>query len=110
MYRGTVDAIAEWGFDGVKIDSCSQFLNMTRWAGLLAQTGRGILTENCHNSDGQDPCNEAKACPSEAVCPYNMWRTSTDINPSWGSIFSNLQTTIPWQDPAGAMSRPGRWA
>jgi hypothetical protein len=50
-----------------------------------------------------------KVCPTEADCPYNFWRSSTDINPSWDSIFSNLQTTIPWQgDPP--MARPGRWA
>ena len=24
-----------------------------------------------------------KVCPTEADCPYNFWRSSTDINTSW---------------------------
>ena len=105
IYQGSVRALVKWQFDGVKIDSCSQFLNMTRWAAALAATGREFLTEDCHNSDGQDPCDEAKACPTSGTCPYNMWRSSTDINPSWGSIFGNLQTTIPWsRDGATSLS------
>lgn len=111
VYSGSVKALVEYGFDGVKIDSCSQFMNMTKWSALLAATGREVLVENCHNSDAQDPCFEAKACPEAAACPYNFWRTSTDINPSWDSIYSNLQTTKPWShSSAGPLSRPGRWA
>ena len=34
--------------DGLKIDSCSQFNNLTWWADLLNATGRQILVENCH--------------------------------------------------------------
>ena len=127
-------ALARYKFDGVKIDSCSEWLNMTRWASLMNATGRPpvkiqqstctaeawmlivaqclcdrVLTENCHNSDGQDPCPEAKVCPATAVCPYNFWRSSTDINPSWPSIHGNLLTTVAWSgDPP--LSRPGRWA
>ena len=28
VYEGTVKTIVSWGFDGVKIDSCSEFTNM----------------------------------------------------------------------------------
>ena len=41
-------AVASLGFDGVKLDGCSQFRNLTWWASLLNATGREILIENCH--------------------------------------------------------------
>ena len=71
IYEGTVNAIAAWGFDGVKIDSCSEFTNMTKWSQLFAATGRSMLLENCHNSDGQDPCPQAK------VSAANLQNTET---------------------------------
>ena len=40
VYEGTAKAILAWGFDGVKIDSCSEFTNMTRWAELFAASGK----------------------------------------------------------------------
>jgi len=110
IFRGTVRALVDYGFDGVKIDSCSEFHNMTRWAEIMQESGRPILTENCHNSDKQDPCSEAKAHPASGVCPYNFWRTSGDIGHKWDKVWKNLQTTIPWQDPVAPLSRPGRWA
>jgi alpha-galactosidase len=135
VYEGTVKAILDWDFDGVKIesrvprvrrardnphplpakiagvkiDSCSEFTNMTKWAGLFAASGKPMLLENCHNSDGQDPCPEAKACPESAVCPYNLWRLGRDIGASWQSIFSNLQDVVPWNMGTPSLSRPGRW-
>ena len=33
-------AVAEFNFDGLKLDSCSQFNNLTWWASLLNATGR----------------------------------------------------------------------
>ena len=38
------------GFDGLKLDSCSQFNNLTWWAALLNETGREILIENLRPS------------------------------------------------------------
>ena len=38
------------GFDGLKLDSCSQFNNLTWWAALLNATGREILIENVRPS------------------------------------------------------------
>lgn len=149
VYEGTVKAIVAWDFDGVKIDSCSEFTNMcahprapaelpsgarhsgsgsrsliacggfaylltrscrrrrTKWAELFAASGKPMLLENCHNSDGQDPCPEAKACPATGVCPYNLWRLGRDIGASWGSIYSNLQDTVPWNQGTPSLSRPG---
>eukprot|EP00937_MAST-01D_sp_MAST-1D-sp2_P004851 g4851.t1 len=112
IFRGTVAALTAWDFAGVKVDSCSEFLNMTRWAALLNATGRPVLTENCHNSDGQDPCPAAAADPSNprAACPYNMWRVSGDISPSFGSWYHNLQALRPWLAEDAPLSVPGRWA
>jgi hypothetical protein len=109
VYQGTVNAIVNWGFDGCKIDSCSEFTNMSKWAELFNTSGKPMLLENCHNSDGQDPCPEAKACPESGVCPYNLWRLGRDIGASWGSVYSNLQDTIPWNKGSPSLSRPGRW-
>ena len=36
----------------------------------------------------------------------NMWRTNTDINPSWGSIMTQLESRV----GLGRISRPGSWA
>ena len=48
IMAGSVKALAKFGFDGVKFDSCSQFHNLTHWAQLLNATGRKVLIENCH--------------------------------------------------------------
>jgi hypothetical protein len=109
VFQGTVKAIVDWGYDGVKIDSCSEFSNMTKWASLFATTGKPMVLEDCHNSDLQDPCPQAMACPETGVCPYNMWRNAGDIGPSWSSIFHNLQLMLPWLGEP-SLSRPGRWA
>ena len=43
-----VKAIVEYGYDGVKLDGCGQFKNLTWWHALMNATGRQILIENCH--------------------------------------------------------------
>ena len=48
IYKGSVRALHEMGWDGVKFDSCSQFHNLTHWADLINATGRPVLIENCH--------------------------------------------------------------
>jgi hypothetical protein len=45
---GTVADTVKYKFDGLKLDSCSQFNNMTRWADELNKTGHKVLLENCH--------------------------------------------------------------
>jgi len=59
------------------------------------------LIENCHW--GGD-------LPTLTWCPFNFFRTSGDISASWNSFFSNLQTTIKFQDYDNPLSRPGCWA
>jgi alpha-galactosidase len=48
VMRGSVRMLYEQEWDGVKLDSCSQFHNLTRWAELINATGRPMLIENCH--------------------------------------------------------------
>lgn len=97
IYQGCVDSVVEYGFDGVKFDSCSPFHNMTMWSSMLEAKGHPTLNENCHNSDFQDPCQQAKACPTSGKCPYSFWRVSGDIGNSFGSMYNNLHYTIQWQ-------------
>jgi len=106
VYTGTAKFIADAGFDGVKVDSCSQFTNMTRWAALFQKP---MVLEDCHASDAQDPCPAAMVCPESAVCPYNLWRLGGDIGASWGSVFNNLQSVLAWNTPEPSLSRPHRW-
>jgi hypothetical protein len=60
IMAGSVKALAAFGFDGVKFDSCSQFHNLTHWAELLNATGRKVLIENC----ARDPL---RACVATAL-------------------------------------------
>ena len=51
-YQGDVRAIIDFGFDGIKLDNCGQFLNMSLFAELMNATGRPILVEECHWGGG----------------------------------------------------------
>lgn len=44
-----VAALRRYDFDGLKLDSCSQWNNLTRWNELINQSSaKPILLENCH--------------------------------------------------------------
>eukprot|EP00937_MAST-01D_sp_MAST-1D-sp2_P001739 g1739.t1 len=111
--QGSVDAIIKYGFDGVKLDGCGQFRNLTWWYGLMNATGKPILIENCHwggtvpnTTSGDGPCSGTTPVSD---CPYNFFRTSGDISNNWGSMTRNLATTTKYQgDPP--LARPGTWA
>ena len=111
--RNSVKAIYDYGFNGVNLDGCGQFLNLTWWAQLLNETGRPILIENCHwggtvpgQTTGDGPC-AGDAGVSD--CPYNFYRTSGDIKANFASMFSNLQSTVKFLGEV-PLSRPGGWA
>eukprot|EP01065_Artemidia_motanka_P016279 TRINITY_DN1_c0_g1_i5.p2 TRINITY_DN1_c0_g1~~TRINITY_DN1_c0_g1_i5.p2 ORF type:complete len:436 (+),score=164.51 TRINITY_DN1_c0_g1_i5:64-1371(+) len=132
--KGSVKALVGYGYDGLKLDGCGEFLNLTWWAELINETGRPILIENCHwghttpgglvgedgpvfhqgemrslvggPSQGDGPCS-GTTMPSN--CPYNFFRTSGDITNTWASMFGNLQTTRKFQGNP-PLSRPGTWA
>jgi len=41
-------AAADLGFDGVKLDACSEYEDLHQWSAAFNATGRPILVENCH--------------------------------------------------------------
>lgn len=41
-------AAAEFGFDAVKLDACSEYEDLHAWSAAFNATGRPILVENCH--------------------------------------------------------------
>ena len=47
-YQGDVQAIIDFGFNGIKLDNCGQFLNMSLFAELMNATGRPIMVGECH--------------------------------------------------------------
>ena len=109
----SVKAIVAAGFDGVKLDGCGEFRNLTWWGQLLNETGRSVMIENCHwgqtipgQTTGDAPCT-GLGMPSD--CPYNFFRSSADIKNNWKSMYGNLQTTRKYQGNP-PLSRPGTWA
>lgn len=54
IMEGSVRALADMGWDGLKLDSCSQFNNLSWWDELINATGHPVLLENCHQG-GFDP-------------------------------------------------------
>ena len=47
-YEGEIQATIDFGFDGIKLDGCGEFRNLTVFAELMNKTGRPILVEDCH--------------------------------------------------------------
>eukprot|EP00456_Euglypha_rotunda_P047149 TRINITY_DN37590_c0_g1_i2.p1 TRINITY_DN37590_c0_g1~~TRINITY_DN37590_c0_g1_i2.p1 ORF type:complete len:269 (-),score=49.48 TRINITY_DN37590_c0_g1_i2:11-739(-) len=95
-FQGDVNAIVGFEFDGVKLDGCGGEKNVSLWAQLLNDTGRPVLIENCHNGPNE---------PTPGWCPFNYFRTSDDIRPTYASVANNLQSVRPWVNLTG----PGCW-
>jgi len=99
-YQGDIDAIKYYGWDDVKVDHCGGERNMTLWGGLAAAVGLdSMIIENCGNGVPSD---------SYASCPYQVYRISTDIRPTYGSTMNNAQPITIYQ--AANASGPGCWA
>jgi alpha-galactosidase len=47
-YEGDVKVLTAAGFDGLKLDNCGQYTNLTLYAELINKSGHAVLTENCH--------------------------------------------------------------
>jgi hypothetical protein len=115
---GTVAATVDYGFDGLKLDSCSQFNNMTLWAMEINATGKKILLENCHQGGlvpGQVmPGQNCTGTTEVSDCPYHVFRSSDDIYNKWENVVNNINSVSPYlsqADPAVVpRSRPGGWA
>lgn len=121
-YIGEVQATIDFGFDGIKLDGCGEFLNLTEFAELLNKTGKPILIENCHWGrdgpgdwgDGGDLNRGGDAVDPSHWCPFNFFRTSGDISSNFGSMMRNLASVVkhqPWNGtPQEVRTGPGCWA
>jgi hypothetical protein len=112
---GTVAATVDYGFDGLKLDSCSQFNNMTLWAEEVNATGHKVLLENCHQGGlvpGQImPGQQCSGTTETSDCPYHVFRSSDDIYNHWTNVVNNINSVTPYltqADPSVVpRSRPG---
>ena len=110
VYRRSVAMLADQKWDAVKLDGCSQFHNTSLWAELMLETGRPIAIENCNNEHAPAAENPDWAA-HDGQCPYNWFRSSTDINPSWRSIMNNFASTVRFtHNLTHPLSKPGCWA
>jgi len=92
-----------WGFDSIKLDGCGEERGIAKWRELFNTTStKPIMIENCHNG----PYQPWGKTPQD--CPFHMYRSSNDIAPAFGSVLSNLQTTVPLA--AAGLTYPGCWA
>ena len=98
-YAGDVKKTVEFGFDSIKLDGCGQQMDLSKWANYFNATGKSILIENCHWGD---------TLPTATECPYNYFRSSTDIRASYDVVMHNLMTVPPIAEKK--LSRPGCWA
>ena len=89
-FAGDVAATVDFGFSSVKIDSCGIQRNMTHYSHLFNQSGKAVVLEDCHNGN---PYHPVRTTGDRVDCPMNLFRTSGDIRPQWGSVLSNLMTT-----------------
>ncbi|MEV8455911.1 NPCBM/NEW2 domain-containing protein [Streptomyces sp. NPDC052095] len=93
---------ADWGIDYLKYDNCNNQgvdarQRYTTMRDALEATGRPIVYSICEW--GQ---NKPWEWAGEVG---NLWRTTGDINDSWGSMLSIMKQNLPLAAAAG----PGRW-
>jgi len=123
-------AVVDYGFDGVKVDACGQYLDMALYAQLLNASGRQVLLENCHwgmcsdvNDDGisgdgvdmHDWTEGNSGCPERQEdgsisCPFHFFRTSGDIDSSMFSWLRNLESAVRFLDRQAPLAGRGCWA
>ena len=71
----------------------------TRMSNALTATGHPIVFSMCNGAD-------SSVHPSDWGAPVsNLWRTTSDIHPTWASIFSNYSNNVGLYAKAG----PGHW-
>jgi hypothetical protein len=131
-YGGALEYLSALNFDAVKIDFCGAQRNMTRYARLMQATQQNFTIEDCHW--GQCSEDDDSSCPTSSWCPFNLFRSSTDINTGKIAMLSrfvalfrlanlksitiagafgwwrNLQSMTRFQDRTAPLSRPGCWA
>ncbi|SEE27627.1 alpha-galactosidase [Streptomyces sp. 2131.1] len=93
---------ADWGVDYLKYDNCNNQgvdakERYTTMRDALAATGRPIVYSICEWGQNK---------PWEWAAELgNLWRTTGDINDSWGSMLSIMKHNLPLSAAAG----PGHW-
>lgn len=93
---------ADWGVDYLKYDNCNNQgvdakQRYTTMRDALAATGRPIVYSICEWGQNK---------PWEWAGELgNLWRTTGDINDSWGSMLSIMKQNLPLAAAAG----PGHW-
>ncbi|AXE76485.1 NPCBM/NEW2 domain-containing protein [Streptomyces atratus] len=93
---------ADWGVDYLKYDNCNNQgvdarQRYTTMRDALAATGRPIVYSICEWGENK---------PWEWAGEIgNLWRTTGDINDSWGSMLSLMKQNLPLAAAAG----PGHW-
>jgi alpha-galactosidase len=102
-FAGDVAATLAFGFSALKIDSCGIQRNMSHYAHLFNLSGTAVVLEDCHNGN---PYHPTRSVGDRVDCPMNLFRTSGDIRPQWGSILSNLMTTSEFNS---GLAGPGCW-
>ena len=107
-YGGDIEYLSTLRFDAVKIDDCGAQRNMTRYARAMQATQHNFTIEDCHW--GQCSEDDDSSCPTSDWCPFNMFRTSTDINNAAFGWWRNLQSTRRFQDLTAPLSQPYCWA
>ena len=79
-YEGEIQATIDFGFDGIKLDGCGEFKNLTVFAELMNKTGKPILVEDCHwGHDGPGDWGDGghlnqgpNQVPADKWCPFNV--------------------------------------
>jgi alpha-galactosidase len=88
-FLGDVAAFRSYGFDNIKIDSCSGQKDIALWSSLLPN----VVIENCHNGPYFPQHSYKPGAPP--YCPFHFYRTSVDVEVLYASIFGiNLQSTL----------------
>lgn len=105
-------SLHSFGFDELKLDGCGAQLNMTRYAELMKNSGKNYTVENCHwgHCGTWKGSPDASSCPSRTWCPFNMYRTSTDMDVHEFDWMANLGTMRKYLESEPPLSQPGCWA
>lgn len=103
-----VKALIEYGFSSLKIDGCGGETDLVLWNKIMKELfpSKAILVENCHGGDPKFKPN--RTLPPAEGCPYNFYRTSSDIRNNYASIMYNLGTVEKYRKTNS--SYPGCWA
>ncbi|KAJ1449428.1 glycoside hydrolase superfamily [Pelagophyceae sp. CCMP2097] len=102
-YAGDVAAVVDYGFDSLKMDGCGAQLDLQLYDDLFrSNSPRPISVENCHWG------SKKPFAPNATWCPWNTYRTSGDVQATFGSVLKNLASVEFYA--AANLSRPGCWA